>query len=176
MKSCNWTWMTAAYLFAALLLALLATQSAQAQTYTVIHSFTGASDGGTPYAGLSIDAHGNLYGTTFAGGAGYGTVFKLTQKGSNWVFTPVYSFQGSGSNDGAGPAGRVIIGPNGSLYGTTESGGQGSCANYSPYPGCGTVFNLVPPATACKSALCPWTETILYRFAGGAQDMILWAT
>jgi uncharacterized repeat protein (TIGR03803 family) len=168
-KSRKWLWMTAGCLFAALLLAVVAIQSAQAQTYTIPHDFTGAADGATPYTGVSIDAQGNLYGTTFAGGAGYGTVFKLTQKNSSWVAIPLYRFQGSGSDDGAGPAGRVIIGPNGSLYGTTESGGQGSCANYSPYAGCGTVFNLVPPVTACKSVLCPWTETILYRFAGGAQ-------
>ena len=118
---------------------------------------------------MSIDAHGNLYGTTFAGGAGYGTVFKLTQKGGTWVLSPLYSFQGNGSNDGAGPGARVVIGTNGALYGTTESGGQGTCSGYGPYPGCGTVFKLVPPATACKTALCLWTETVLYRFAGGAQ-------
>jgi uncharacterized repeat protein (TIGR03803 family) len=52
----------------------------------------------------------------------------------------------------------VIIGPNSSLYGTTNQGG-GVC-------NCGTVFNLRPPTSACKTALCPWAETVLYRFTG----------
>jgi len=46
---------------------------------TVLYSFTGGADGGYPYAGLVLDAQGNLYGTTYGGGAaGFGTVFKLT--------------------------------------------------------------------------------------------------
>jgi len=58
----------------------------------------------------------------------------------------------------------VVFGPDGTLYGTTIYGGGGSCLG-----GCGTVYNLKPPPTACKTALCPWTETILYRFTNG-QD------
>src|SRR5436190_2003791 len=46
-------------------------------TETVLYSFTGGSDGAYPLAGLIADASGNLYGTTYLGGAnGYGTVFK----------------------------------------------------------------------------------------------------
>jgi uncharacterized repeat protein (TIGR03803 family) len=55
----------------------------------------------------------------------------------------------------------VVIGPNGVLYGTTQTGGSG-CSGY----GCGTVFSLRPAPTVCKTALCPWTETVLYRFTG----------
>jgi uncharacterized repeat protein (TIGR03803 family) len=129
----------------------------------VIHSFTDGSDGGGPYAGLTTDKAGNLYGTASGGGsAGYGTVFRLSNKGSGWVFTPLYSFQGG--NDGANPRARVIIGPDGTLYGTTTAGGGSGC---NQNLGCGTVFNLKPPPTACKTALCPWTETVLYRFTGG---------
>jgi uncharacterized repeat protein (TIGR03803 family) len=130
----------------------------QAQTFSVIHSF-GGQDGRTPYAGLTIDRAGNLYGATYGGGAdGAGTVFKLAPRGSGWIFNPLYSFH---QNDGSLPSARVIFGPDGSLYGTTFSGGIG-CQS-----GCGTVFKLRPPATACKTALCPWTETVLYRFTGG---------
>ena len=49
----------------------------QAQTYTVLHNFSGGADGASPYAGITIDAAGNLEGTALAGGLGYGTVFRL---------------------------------------------------------------------------------------------------
>src|SRR5271169_4960113 len=83
-------------------LAIVLTQSAQAQTYQVIHSFTGGEDGGNPYAGLTLDRGGNLYGTANTGGTGgNGTVYKLTHKGSGWTFNTLYSF--AGGNDGANP-------------------------------------------------------------------------
>jgi len=59
---------------------------------TVLYSFTGGNDGAVPFAGLIRDASGNLYGTTFSGGApGYGTVFKLDATGKESV---LYSFTG----------------------------------------------------------------------------------
>ncbi len=106
-----------------------------------------------------MDKGGNLYGTTYAYGAGYGTVYQLKHKGSGWTFNPLYSF--AGGSDGANPLARVIFGPNGTLYGTTKFGG-GGCENY----GCGTVFNLRPSPSACKSALCSWIKTVLYDFKG----------
>src|SRR5208283_578425 len=139
-------------------LAIVLTQSGQAQTYQVIHTFTGGADGGSPNAGLTADRAGNLYGTTFAGGtAGNGTVYKLTHKGSSWTFNPLYSFGSSGDKDGGAPAARVIFGPDGTLYGMTYAGGEA---------GYGTVFNLRPSPKVCKTALCPWTETVLYSFKG----------
>ena len=155
-----------------LLLTVLALPAAQAQTYTVLHNFTGGSDGANPEAGLAIDRAGKLYGTTFRGGTGFGTIFRLAHSGSGWVFSPLYLFAGrDGGNDGAGPTASLTIGPDGSLYGTTAYGGahgEGDVCNGSRngYTGCGTVFSLRPPATACKTALCPWNETILYRFGG----------
>ena len=144
---------------------------AQAQTLSILHSFTGGLDGGIPYAGLTMDRGGNLYGTTFTGGAGYGVVFKLTHKNGAWVSTSIYTFRGFDLGDGAGPTARVILGPDGALYGTTVAGGIGTCESGigTTYPGCGTVFKLAPQATVCKTAVCPWTETILYRFSGGAD-------
>ena len=140
-------------------LTVVLTQSAHAQTFKVLHTFTGA-DGAFPAAGLTIDKAGNLYGTASGGGSyGNGTVFKLSHKGSGWVFTPLYSFQPP--PDGSGP-GPVVFGSDGSLYGTTYLGGLKDCV-YDQTT-CGTVFNLKPPASACKTALCPWTETVLYRF------------
>jgi uncharacterized repeat protein (TIGR03803 family) len=142
--------------------AAASTQPIQAQTFTILHAFTAGADGAVPYAGLTMDKSGNLYGTAaFGGAADSGTVFKLSHKGSGWVFTPLYSFQGG--NDGVSPQARVIFGRDGTLYGTTFYGGGGGCS----WPGCGTVFNLRPPAHACKAVLCPWTKTMLYQFTGG---------
>jgi len=145
---------------------------AQAQTYTVLHNFTGGADGANPRAGVTLDQGGNLYGTTSAGGYtggrctvgrlnGCGTVFKLGHTNSGWVLNPLYTFMGQ-YGDGASPFARVIFGPDGTLYGTTAFGGPADSDCFSV--GCGTVFNLKPPATACKTALCPWRETVLYFF------------
>ena len=108
-----------------------------------------------------MDRAGRLYGTASSGGrpsCDYcGTVFKMEHNGSSWLLVPLYEFSGP---DGATPQARVIIGPNGNLYGTTTYGGSA---------GKGVVFRLQPPATACKSVLCPWRETVLYSFAGGSD-------
>src|ERR1019366_948299 len=119
-------------------LAIVATTpAAQAQTFNVIHNFTG-SDGANPFAGLTMDRAGNLYGTTFRGGSGpcniyglsgCGTAYKLTHKGSGWTYNMLHSFM---RTDGTSPYARVIFGPDGSLYGTTSEGGG---------VGGGTVFN-----------------------------------
>ena len=153
--------------FGALLLVLtyVAAPAAQAQTYTVLHNFTGHGDGATPYAALTMDGGGNLYGTAPYGGdltnceGGCGVVFKLAREGSGWVLSTLYTFQGG--SDGEIPYSGITIGSDGSLYGTTELGGAG-CNGV----GCGTVYNLRPPATACKSVSCPWTKTVLHEFTG----------
>ena len=133
-------------------IAALATPAVHAQTYTVIHTFTGGSDGGQPYSGLTMGPGGKFYGVTSSGGiGGYGVVYRLAHVGSGWTFTPLYHFKGG--NDGAYPSARVTLGPDGALYGTTGGGGGGG----------GTVYRLAPPASACKTAICEWTETVLYR-------------
>jgi uncharacterized repeat protein (TIGR03803 family) len=139
-----------------------ASAPSQAQTFTVIHDFTGEGDGAGPTAGVTVDTAGNLYGTTQNGGTdGFGIVYRLKHLGSGWQLTPLYSFQGG--SDGAVPNASVEFGPDGSLYGTTYEGGGTNCN----HTGCGTAFNLKPPLTVCKTALCPWNETVLYRFSGG---------
>ncbi len=148
--------LTLAALAAALVLLMLPAP-AEAQTFSLLHTFIGGADGSQPQAGLTMDRFGNLYGTTSTAGAGYGTVFKLTHSGSGWVESTLYTFQGG--VDGAMPLARVVFGPDGTLYGTTIYGGSGG----------GTVFNLRPPATFCRSILCPWTKTVLYRFMGGTD-------
>ena len=105
----------------------------------VLHSFIGGGDGAYPEAGLIADMAGNLYGTTYGGGAGgRGTVFQLTPAGTLYV---LYSF--TGGSDGGRPGADLIADAAGNLYGTTSSGGAtASCPG-----GCGTVFELRVPAS-----------------------------
>jgi uncharacterized repeat protein (TIGR03803 family) len=159
-------------------LLIVSAPAADAQTFQVLHSFTGGSDGKTPYTGLTIDPSGNLYGTTAFGGftgddceaggpGGCGVIFKLARGGSGWVFHPLYQFRGWPSGDGAMPFGRVIIGPGGVVYGTAAYGGLlAGCGEHYNEPGCGTVFKLTPPPNICTSFSCPWNETQVYAFSG----------
>src|SRR5881409_1981935 len=145
----------ASLVLAIVLVPVLATSSSQAQTFTVLYSFTGAPDGANPYARVVRDSKGNLYGTTVNGGnpgcylgAGCGTVFKLDATGKETV---LYSF--IGREDGANPSGGLAR-VHGDLYGTTPLGGA---------TGDGTVFKL---DTAGRDA---GKETVLHSFtlAGG---------
>ena len=154
---------------ALLLPVILAAAALQAQTYTVIHNFTGGQDGGTPMAGLTMDPAGSLLGTANVGGntggncgvSGCGLVYKLVKRNDSWVLLALYDFEGG--NDGTNPqTANVVIGPNGILYSTTYYGG-GSCTGAD---GCGTVFMLQPRQTACPAITCFWNETILHRFNG----------
>jgi len=146
-----------AFVAATASMTIVGPQPAHAQTYRVIYNFTNGHDGANPEAGLTIDRGGNLYGTTNAGGVGYGGVFRLARNNSSWILSPLHSF--AGGMDGAGTYSRVVSGLDGSLYGVT----------YGTDGGSGTVFRLQPPLAACKTALCPWTETVLYRFTGGSD-------
>ena len=87
-----------------------------AQTFNVLHTFTGP-DGANPEAGLTMDRAGNLYGTAATGGQGFqycnlgcGVVFKLTHTASGWIYSRIYAFSGA---DGANPSARVVFGPDG---------------------------------------------------------------
>jgi uncharacterized repeat protein (TIGR03803 family) len=142
--------------FASTMALMLLMQAAQAQTFSVLHYFTGGSDGEFPFAGVTIGPGGVLYGTTSGSENNDGTVFKLSQVNSSWVFSPLYEFTG-GSN-GRNPLGGVLIGPNGTLYGTTEYGGDKNN---------GTVYGLSPPPAFCNSMPCYWNETVLHAFTSG---------
>ena len=92
--------------------------------FAILHSFASyPTDGGGPYAGLIQGPDGTLYGTTYYGGGANngGTVFQMAPDGSG--FTNLHSFAGF-PNDGANPYAGLIQGPDGTLYGTTLSGGN----------------------------------------------------
>ncbi len=125
----------------------------------VLHDFGGAGDGVWPRAGLTA-VDGTLYGTTASGGSagcgsGCGTVFSITTAGKERA---LYDFAGGG--DGAGPTAR-LVNVNGTLYGTTESGGNGGCGG----GGCGTVFTITRSGK----------ETVIYRFGGSHDGANPWA-
>jgi len=128
--------------------------SGGAWTETVLHNFTGGSDGGGPESGVVIGGGGVLYGATDNGGtAGLGVAFSLTppaSPGGTWTETVLYNFMGG--SDGSTASAGVIVGP-GVLYGTTIKGGSANV---------GTVYSLAPPASGSG----PWTETILHTFTG----------
>jgi uncharacterized repeat protein (TIGR03803 family) len=139
------------------------TPRGSAWTESALYSFTGGSDGDTPFP-LIFGSDGNLYGAALFGGSGAcaigdggcGTIFKLTPSGSSWSFSVLQAFNG---NDGEEPVG-VTLAANGNLYGTTENGGAAStkCSD-----GCGTVFELTPTGSG------QWTESVLYAFPGGTE-------
>jgi|HubBroStandDraft_4_1064222.scaffolds.fasta_scaffold17719_4 hypothetical protein len=144
----------------------------------VLYSFQGAPDGAVPAGGVVFDKAGNLYGATDGGGSSScdgpgqcGTVYQLTpptQKGGAWTETVLYIFKGHAQNDGATPEGGLLIDEAGNLYGTTGYGGSGPCTLLGGAVGCGTVYELSPPAKQGD----PWTETVLYSFQGGKDGYV----
>jgi uncharacterized repeat protein (TIGR03803 family) len=137
----------------------LSPQAGGGWTETIILNFV-ARHGSNPYGTLTFDATGNLYGTTVYGGMGVGVVFELSpQSGGGWAETVLHTFENDHS-DGDFPESNVIFDTAGNLYGTTNTGGTGTC----PPRGCGTVFELSPQSGGV------WTETILHSFQTGGQD------
>ncbi len=119
-------------------------------TETVLYAFTGGSDGAEPTAGVIEDQSGNLYGTTYVGGAfNGGVVFKLAPDGTETVLHSFCSQRTCG--DGVYPYAGVIEDQVGNLYGTTEFGGGGKCDAGAT---CGVIFEIAPDGT----------ETVLHKF------------
>jgi uncharacterized repeat protein (TIGR03803 family) len=117
-------------------------------TETILYSFTGGADGGSPGFAVVRDAAGNLYGsTTFFGSLNHGMVFELSPlSGGGWTESVLYTF--TGGADGGAPNG-LVIDPAGNLYGTTNVGGNSLND--------GVVFELSPSASG-------WTESTIYTF------------
>jgi uncharacterized repeat protein (TIGR03803 family) len=129
-------------------------------TETLLYTFTGGHDGEWPSPRLTLDAAGNVYGTTWGGGIstrfGFGTAFKIAPvSGGGWQYTMIEAFQGSeGRGPGAYPDFGVISDGAGNLYGTTE-GGDGDS---------GDVFRLKPNPLGGL-----WLYNVPHFFLGGAQ-------
>jgi hypothetical protein len=149
------------------LLNLTAHPQAFAGSESILWNFGNGSDGLNPEGGLIADKNGNLYGTTYEGGAFApsgksdtpsdigGTVFELKPPsaiGGDWTESILWSF-GYGT-DGAKVVSGPIMDTSGNLYGTTAEGGT---------YGVGTVYELKPPSTTGGD----WTESILWSFGNG---------
>jgi uncharacterized repeat protein (TIGR03803 family) len=107
-------------------------------TYTVLHDFSGGTDGAKPFAGVTLDGSGNLFGTTgFGGATNAGTVYAL-----NPSYQVLHSFAFA---SGANPYAGLTLDGSGNLYGTTVNGGG---------PNAGTLFTLNP------------SHSVLYTFSG----------
>ena len=137
---------------------------------TVMHIFTGGTDGANPYSNLILDKAGNVYGTTTSGGdlnycegLGCGTVFELSPtSGGGWKETILHRF--TGGWDGADPYSGLVIDNAGDLYGTTRLGGELSGGR----SGSGVVFELSQSSNG-------WKDTRLYTFTGGDDGSDLYS-
>jgi len=128
---------------------------------TVLYSFDCFGTGKNPYGGVTLDASGNLYGTTVAGGSGgecsgdgCGVVYELTKSGAIWNESILYNF--TGGDDGFGPGGAVVFDKSGNLYGTTPDGGA-----YQE----GVVYQLSPGQQQ-------WKQTVIHPFTGGDDGAV----
>jgi uncharacterized repeat protein (TIGR03803 family) len=136
----------------------LAPNSNGSWTESVLHSFCSfakCADGAVPYSGLIVDSSGNLYGTTFGGGAhDVGVVFKLkANSNGSWAESVLYNF---GSVGGGEPFAGLTFDAGGNLYGTTQGG-------------YGLVFKLTPNSNGT------WTEHVIHTFTGGKDGAVPWA-
>jgi uncharacterized repeat protein (TIGR03803 family) len=135
--------------------------------HTVLYSFGSGTDGTIPFAGVTLDAKGNLYGTTSAGGStGNGTVFELKRSSSGWTEIILHNFELQ--DDGGTPYAGLVFDPSGNLYGAATQGGVNGT------DGGGTVFELSPAGSN-------WTFTVLYglygwNISGTFRDLLFDAT
>lgn len=134
---------------------------------SVLHRFTGGTDGATPgFGSVVVDRAGNVYGTTLYGGnprcvdsihVGCGVIYEISTSGKQSV---LYAFKGEG--DGGGPFGGLFRDDAGNLFGTTYYGGDLPC---SSEPGCGTVFEFKTSGQ----------EIVLHRFFDGRDGAFPYA-
>jgi hypothetical protein len=128
----------------------------------VLYTFTGGADGSGPTTPLLLDAAGNLYGTTPAGGTyNYGSAFELTPVKKRWKEKTLYDF--TGGADGGTPYASLVP-QGGSFYGTTYAGGTGTGCGFAGTSPCGTVFALTPNKSG------KWKESVVYSFQAGTTD------
>lgn len=132
---------------------------ASCQTETILYNFASGTDITEPYYGLAFDSSGNLYGSSFSGGAdAKGGVFQLSPNGTGWSESVLHSFAG-GHSDGTLPNAEPVVDTAGNVYATTFDGGNtAACLG-----GCGVVIKLTQTSPGV------WTESLVYVFAGHSQ-------
>jgi uncharacterized repeat protein (TIGR03803 family) len=180
-----------------LLTSTLASQPAQAQTFTTLHNFVGGTDGGNPDAQPVRDKRGNFFGTAYLWGPyDDGTVWVLRSSGA---FSVLHSFNGS---DGRNPYAALTQGKNGNMFGTTTYGGSADWGtafridanrtfkklyDFGSAPGdpeqinegitldpTGNLYGTsvqgpAPDYGTVWKLTTDWSETVLYNFSGGSD-------
>jgi uncharacterized repeat protein (TIGR03803 family) len=139
------------------MLTIVTTGVAHAQSFQLLYTFSGGTDGGQPYAGVTLNIEGNVFGTTHTGnqGTNWGQVYMLHHAGSGYTFADLALFDGALES----PA---VFGPNGTIYSTAPN-------NLTLYHH-GYVLNVSPPPNiVCATISCLWKATPLYGFSGGAD-------
>lgn len=141
--------------FLAFAIMFASTRNSEAQTFKVLYSFSGGTDGGGVWSSVVVDKQGNLYGTTSGGGAyGYGTVFELSPNSDGtWTENVLHSFM-QNDPDGDEPTANLVLDAKGNLYGTTPVGGKYHV---------GTVFELSLGSSG-------WTLTLLHSMGAYKGD------
>ena len=132
---------------------------------SVLHTFTYHADGGFPFAGLTFDAKGNLYGVSYLAGDGNegvccGVVFQLTPNKTGWKFKVIYTFTG-GVTDGEAPSGSVVFDSSGNLY----VAGRLSIQIYGYSPATG----VNPP-----SPFAPFSNNPIFSKLPDQPEFLLW--
>jgi|HubBroStandDraft_1064217.scaffolds.fasta_scaffold00451_20 uncharacterized repeat protein (TIGR03803 family) len=144
-------------------------------TESLLYTFLGGSDGGSPESPVILGANGVLYGSTFWGGTptacaigeypqGCGTIYQVappTGSETTWTETVLHTFTGV-SPDGAFPYGKLGLNTAGVLFGTTYSGGANVETCSEAYSGCGTIFTVTPPSKPGGA----WKKSNLTVFPG----------
>jgi len=123
--------------------------------FTLLHTFAEGTNknfanGETPVSPIG-GPDGNLYGTTASGGHGYGNpsgffgyglVFRISKTGSGFQVIHRFCSVTPYCNDGVYPAGGLVVGKDGNIYGATSQGG--TLSNGCAEPACGTIFRVTP--------------------------------
>jgi uncharacterized repeat protein (TIGR03803 family) len=129
---------------------------------TILHSFTGGTDGNFPFNAVTLDGKGNIYGYVFlfqdGDQTGNGKIYKIAKDGT---FSIAYDFSTGFGANGADPVGSMILGRDGNFYGVTHAGGSNTVIT------AGTIFKFTPQNQLTTLHVFPYDSTTDVESPGG---------